>query len=84
MIAPTTIPSPTLGIDGSSGPSRELLERRSKQLQVRIASTKEKIDSLKDDCTEIHLIHVYEEHLCDLKREVSDVRKDALTISANL
>ena len=43
----------------------------------------EKIGDLKDDGTDIHLIYLYQEHLADLKRELSELRNEILAITAD-
>ena len=77
-------PTPTPASDSSHLPSRAILERRSAQLQARLASIHDKIGGLKDDGSEIHLLHLYQEHLADLKRELSELRSDVLVITADV
>ena len=50
------------------------------QFQSRLISINEKIDDIRDDGSEIHLISLYQEHLADLKREL---RNEILAISEN-
>ena len=64
-------------------PTRAILERRSAQLQARLVSIHEKIGDLKDDGSDIHLIYLYQEHLADLKRELSELRNEMLVITAD-
>ncbi len=51
---------------------------------VRLLSIHGKIGDLNDDGSEVHLIHLYQEHLADLKRELSELRNEILTISADV
>ena len=77
-------PTPTPASEVHPLPSRAVLERRSAQLQARLASTHDKIGDLKDDGSELHLIHLHQEHLGDLKREISDLRNAILEITADI
>ena len=79
---PPPSPTPTTVIDSHS--NRTVLRRRSAQLQVRLLSIHGKIGDLNDDGSEVHLIHLYQEHLADLKRELSELRNEILTISADV
>ncbi len=79
---PTLSPS-TPAVDTHSLPNRGILERRSTQFQARLISINEKIDDLKDDGSEIHLISLYQEHLADLKKELSELRNEILAITAD-
>ncbi len=84
MVPTISAPPPTL-TDSDSRPlsGRTLLERRSAQLQVRLVSIHEKIVGLKEDGSEVHLLHLYQEHLADLKRELSELRNEMLAITAD-
>ena len=86
MLVSTTSPSPTptTASDAHPLPSRAILERRSAQLQARLISTHDKIGDLKEDGSEIHLVYLYQEHLADLKRELSELRNDILVITADV
>ena len=79
--APPSIPSTTGGTH--SLPNRDILSRRSTQLQARLVSIHGRIDELKEDGSEAHLICLYQEHLADLKRELSDLRNDVLVLTAD-
>ena len=72
-VTPSPPPTPS-GSTDASNPS--ILERCSAQLQVRLTSTHEKIQHLREDGSEVHLICLYQEHLADLKRELSDLRNE--------
>ncbi len=47
-------------------------------IQARLISINEKIDDLKD------LISLYQEHLADLKKELSELRNEILAITLDL
>lgn len=50
---------------------------------MQLVSIHGKIGNLKDDGSETHLIYLYQEHLADLKRELSDLRTEVLAIVAD-
>ena len=84
LMVPTTTPTlTTTAVDAHPLPNRAIFERRSTQLQVRLGSIHEKIGDLKDDGSEVHLIYLYQEHLADLKRELSELRNEILAIIAD-
>ena len=87
MVPTTTTPFRSLSpaCDSHSPLStRAVLERRSAQLLARLVSIHEKIGDLKDDGSDIHLVYLYQEHLADLKRELSDLRNEMLAITADV
>ena len=84
LIIPATTPPPPLAIDSHPPSNRDILERCSAQLQARLVSIHEKVGELNEDGKEIHLLHLYQEHLADLKRELSELRNEILTITADV
>ena len=85
LMVPVTTPSPTPSSlsDHRPLPTRAILEQRSAQLQTRLASIHENIGELRGDGSDIHLIHLYQEHLADLKRELAELRNEILAITAD-
>ena len=79
LMVPVTTPTITPG--SHPLPTRDILERWSAQLQSRLVSIHEKIGDIKDDGSDIHLIHLYQEHLANLKRELSELRNEILVIT---
>lgn len=80
MVPPTLTSPPTPSTDTEPRPllNRTILERWSAQLQAQLVSI-----HLKDDGSETHFIYLYQEHLADLKRELSDLRTEVLAIAAD-
>ena len=64
-------------------PDRTIIERHLAQLQARILAVDEEISHLSGDPNDVHLVHLYQEQLTDLKRELSDLRKEVLVITAD-
>jgi len=85
MVPPTLTSPPTPSTDTEPRPllNHTILERRSAQLQAQLVSIHGNIGNLNDDGSETHLIYLYQEHLADLKRELSDLRTEVLAIAAD-
>ncbi len=83
-LARSTALTPSLSsttVDAHLLPNHGTLERRSTQFQAKLISMNEKIDDVNDDGCEVHLISLYQEHLADLKRELSELRNEILTVT---
>ena len=81
LSTPTTEMSPA--VKARSPLDRTLVSRRLAQLQARLSSVIEETNALSGDPAEVHLVYLYQEVLADLKTELSDIRKDALVITAD-
>lgn len=62
-------------------PNRTVIERRLAQLQARLAAINGDVRRLTGDPSEVHMVYLYQEQLSDLKRELSDLRNEALVIA---
>ena len=81
LSTPTTEMSPAVEV--RSPPDGTLVSRRLAQLQARLSSVIEETNALSGDPAEVHLVYLYQEVLADLKTELSDIRKEALVITAD-
>ena len=69
MVPTASAPPPLLLL--SLTPAKfPVLEQWSAQLQARLISIHEKLGGLKEDGSNVYLLHLYQEHLADLKREL--------------
>ena len=84
VLSAPTVRTPPEHVPESRLPSgRTVFERRLTQLQARIVDANEGVSKLSGDPNEVHLVHLYQEQLADLKRELSDVRNEVLAITTD-
>ncbi len=73
----------TMATDPHTLPNHGIISRRLAYLQGRLGLITEDANTLSGDPEEIHLVYTNQELLTELKTELSDIRKEALSVTAD-